>query len=394
MFSTRVPQDLGRNRLTQAIEQMRAEHRPFIDLTESNPTRAGFTYPADFLAPMSTGDALRYAPSPLGLPEARAAVADEYARQGLTVPADRIVLTASTSEAYSVLFKLLADAGDDVLIPRPSYPLFEHLSRLDLVVARPYDLEYHGVWSIDFSTVERALTDRTRAILLVSPNNPTGSFISRDELQRLATLCAARDIAIIADEVFADYELVPDTRAQAGRAPTVDRALTFSLGGLSKSVGLPQVKLGWIAIGGPDVLVAPTLARLEIICDTYLSVSTPVQVAARALLEQGAAVRHEIRQRVAANYATLVDSAAAVPTCTVLRSDAGWYAVLQVPAVEPEDDLVIRLLTIDGVLTHPGYFFDFPREAFLIVSLLPPPHVFEDGITRILRHFACKVGSP
>ena len=394
MFSDRIPRDLAVNRLTAAITAMRAEGRPFVDLTLSNPTRAGFDYPADLLAPLADPGALVYTPAPLGISEARAAVAVDYARQGVDVPADRIVLTASTSDAYSMLFKLLADAGDEVLIPRPSYPLFEHLSRLDLVVARPYDLEYHGVWSIDFASVERAVTGRTRAMLLVSPNNPTGSFVSRDELQRLAELCAERDLAIIADEVFADYVLDPNAGARAGRAPTVERALTFSLGGLSKSIGLPQVKLGWIAIGGPDLLLAPTLPRLEIICDTYLSVSTPVQVAARPLLERGAAVRRDIGQRVASNYATLIKRAAAVPTCTVLRSDAGWYAVLQVPAVESEDDLVIRLLTIDGVLTHPGYFFDFAREAFLVVSLLPPADAFEDGISRILRHFACRVGSP
>jgi alanine-synthesizing transaminase len=393
MFSSRVPPDLARNRLTLAVETLRAQGRSFVDLTESNPTRAGFAYPSDLLAPLAAAPALRYAPSPFGAAEARAAVAADYARQGVAVDPDRIVLTASTSDAYSLLFKLLGDAGDEILIPRPSYPLFDHLSRFDLLVARPYDLDYHGVWSIDFASVERALTDRTRAILFVSPNNPTGSFVTRDELDRLASLGADRDIALIGDEVFADYELEPGAAQRAGRAATIGRGLSFALGGLSKSVGLPQVKLGWIAVGGSDLLTAQTMARLEIICDTYLSVSTPVQLAARALLERGATVRREIAQRVVANYTTLRASVEAVPACRVLRSDGGWYAVVQVPAVESEEDLAINLLTTDGVLTHPGYFFDFPREAFLIVSLLPSESVFADGVSRVLRHFACRVAS-
>ncbi|HZR24671.1 MAG TPA: pyridoxal phosphate-dependent aminotransferase [Vicinamibacterales bacterium] len=393
MFSRRVPQDLGRNRLTQAIERMRAERRSFIDLTSTNPTRAGFAYPSDLLAPLAHPQALEYTASPFGMADARAAVSDDYARQCLDVPPERVVLTASTSEAYSLLFKLLADAGDEILIPRPSYPLFDHLSRLDVVHARPYDLDYHGVWSIDFASVERALTDRTRAVLIVSPNNPTGSFVSRAELDRLAALCADRDLALVVDEVFADYELSAGAASQAGRGPTVTRALTCSLGGLSKSVGLPQAKLGWMAVSGPSALVVAALARLEIICDTYLSVSTPVQVAARSLLREGAAVRREIGQRVVANYAALTRAVAAVPTCSVLRSDGGWSAVVRVPAVEHEDDLVVNLLTVDGVLTHPGYFFDFPYEAFLVISLLPPADSFADGINRILRHFACKVGT-
>src|SRR5579864_4044713 len=218
MFSRRVPSDLRQNRLTRAIEAMRAGGRPFIDLTESNPTRAGIVYPPDLLAALAHPAGLHYAPSPFGLADARAAIAADYARQGLAVSADRIVLTASTSEAYSVLFKLLADADDEVLIPRPSYPLFDHLSRLDAVRTRPYDLDYHGVWSIDWASLERAMTPRTRAVLLVSPNNPTGSFVTREELDRVAAICAERQVAILADEVFADYELEPDTAHRAGRA--------------------------------------------------------------------------------------------------------------------------------------------------------------------------------
>jgi alanine-synthesizing transaminase len=391
MFSDRLPSELTANRLTAAIATMRAAGRPFIDLTLSNPTRAGFDYPHDLLAPLADSGALTYAPSPLGSAGARAAVAADYARQRLDVPADRIVLTASTSDAYSLLFKLLAGAGDDVLIPRPSYPLFDHLARLDLVGTRPYDLDIHGGWSIDFASLERALTPRTRAVLIVSPNNPTGSFVSAAELDRLASICAPRGIAIVADEVFADYELTPGAASRAGRAAARRDALTFALGGLSKSAGLPQVKLGWMAVGGPDPIVRAALERLEHICDTYLSVSTPAQVAAARLIERGAAIRTQIASRVVSNFAALAAKGSAALSCRVLTSDGGWYGVLQVPSLESEEDLVVRLLTDEGVLMHPGFFFDFPRESFLVVSLLAPPDAFADGVGRMLRHFDCPV---
>jgi alanine-synthesizing transaminase len=391
MFSDRVPRELAANRLTEAVADLTRAGRRFIDLTQSNPTRAGFDYPDDLLAPLADPRGLVYAPSPLGLASARAAVARDYARQGLDVAADRIVLTASTSDAYSMLFRLLADAGDEVLVPRPSYPLFEPLTRLDLLTTRSYDLDIHGGWSVDIDSVERAITSRTRVLLLVSPNNPTGSFVSADELDRLVELCGPRGIAIVADEVFADYELEPGAAGRAGRATTRTDALTFALGGLSKSAGLPQVKLGWMAVGGPDALAREAIERLEHVSDTYLAVSTPVQVAAGALIERGALVRAQIARRVAANYATIVAEADRVPSVRVLRSDGGWYVVLQVPAYESEESLVLDLLSTDEVLVHPGYFFDFPRESFLIVSLLPPPATFGAGVGRILRHFACSV---
>jgi alanine-synthesizing transaminase len=389
VFSSRLPANLAANRLTAAVRELRARGGAFIDLTLSNPTQAGFDYPSDLLAPLADARALRYEPSPLGLLEAREAVARDYRRQGVAVPPARIVLTASSSDAYSVLFKLLADADDEVLVPRPSYPLFDHLTRLDLVRTRPYDLDVHGGWPIDFASLERALTGRTRAVLVVSPNNPTGSVLSPPELDRLAAICAPRGIAIIADEVFAGYELEPGAAGRMARTAERLDVLTFSLGGLSKSIGLPQAKLGWIAVGGPDALVDDAVARLELVCDTYLAVSTPVQLAAAALLERGAGVREQIAARVVANYRELMTLSAAVPSCGVMRSDAGWYAVMHVPSFEPEEDLALRLLTSDGVLAHPGYFFDFPRESFLVVSLLPPETVFRDGVARVLRHFAC-----
>jgi alanine-synthesizing transaminase len=388
VFSSRVPADLGPNRVTEAVRARTASGRPLIDLTESNPTRAGLIYPADLLEPLGGARGLDYKPSPLGSVDARRAIAADYARQGIPVSPDRIVLTASTSDGYSLLFKLLADAGDEVLVPRPSYPLFDYLTRLDLVVTRYYDLEIDGSWSIDFASVERAISPRTRAVLVVSPNNPTGSFVSAADLDRLAAICAARHIAIVADEVFADYELEPGAAGRAGHVTRREDVLSFALGGLSKSVGLPQVKLGWMVVGGSDVVVSAALERLELVCDTYLAVSAPAQLAAGELLERGAIVRTQIRARIASNYQALQMAVAGVPSCCVLPGEGGWYAVLRVPSLESEEDLVVRLVA-DGVLTHPGYFFDFPRESYLIVSLLPTEASFADGVMRVLRHFDC-----
>ena len=330
-----------------------------------------------------------YPPEALGAAAARSAVSADYARRGLSVAPDRIVMTSSTSESYSLLFKVLCEPGDEVLTPRPSYPLFEHLTRLDDVVSRPYDIEYHGAWSIDMESVRRAYSSSTRAVLLVSPNNPTGSFVKVDELAAVAGLCAARGAAVIADEVFADYSLAPDAAARRGLVLADRDALMFSLGGLSKSIGLPQVKLGWIAVAGPEPKVRAAIAALEVACDTYLSVSTPVQLAAAELLAQGAGVRRQIQARVAANYRSLLALTAGTPSCRVLTAEGGWYAVLQVPSLGSEEDLVLDLLTNEGVLVYPGYFFDFPRETFLIVSLLAPEDAIRDGAFRVLRHFDC-----
>src|SRR5262245_30997981 len=394
MFSDRLPHNLAANRLASAVESLRSSGRSFIDLTASNPTSAGIDYPAGLLAPIADPRALRYEPTPFGLVETRAAIAAEYRRQGFELAPGHIVLTASTSDSYSVLFKLLCDAGDEVLVPRPSYPLFEYLTRLDLVTPRPYTLDYHGRWSLDFDSLERAMTPRTRAVLMVSPNNPTGSLISGEELSRLASMCAARDIAIVADEFCADFELEDGSLARAGGPLAQRDAVPFTLGGMWKSVGLPQLKLGWIALSGPPALVGEALQRLEVICDTYLSVSTPVQVGAADLLRDGATVRDAIACRIRANYAALGRLIGAAPACTRLNADAGWYAVLQVPSFEPEEELVLDLLGRDGVLIHPGYFFDFPRESFLVVSLLTPEAQFREGIGRIVERFRSSDGSP
>lgn len=387
MFSSRVPQDLTPNALARAIAALRASGRRLVDLTASNPTVAGIEYPEHVLAPLSSAKSRTYRPEPFGAFDAREAVSRDYARRGTGVAADRIVLTSGTSEAYSLLFKLLCEPGDCVLVPAPSYPLFDHLAQLEAVRTATYRLEYHGGWTVDHQTVEDSWTDDTRAVLAVSPNNPTGSLLSPSDECALSVRCRERDAALIVDEVFIDYPLPrrgrPPREADPGRR-TPDPPLTFRLGGLSKSAGLPQVKLGWIAAAGESTMVAGALQRLEIICDTYLSVSTPVQIAAPELIEAGAAVRTAVLARVGRNYAALEDAVAGRPAVELLHADGGWSAVLRVPATRSEEQLVLELAEQDGVLVHPGYFFDFPHEAFLVISLLPAPAEFDDGVRRVL----------
>ena len=392
MFSSRIPADLAPNRIGRALGRLRAARAQLIDLTESNPTRVGFRYPPGLLRGRSEREVRVYRPAPLGLPAARAAVAAHLSRPGRPVAPEHVVLTASTSEAYGFLFKLLCDPGDAVLAPRPSYPLFEHLTRLEGVRAVPYALEHHGRWELDLSGLAEALTPGTRAVLLVNPNNPTGSFVSAGEVDAVARICREHDLALIADEVFGAYPL-----NGAAPAPSVlDRprrdVLAFSLGGLSKAVGLPQLKLGWIVADGPSAAVEGALAGLELIGDTYLSVAAPVQLAAGALLAEGAAVTAQIAARVRANYAALRLRVERHPAIRLPAVDGGWYAVLQIPAAAPEETIVLDLLERDGVLVHPGYFFDFPREAFLVVSLLPAPDAFEAGIARVLARVAGEGG--
>ena len=385
-MNSRLPSSLEANALARLIQAKRRSGASLLDLTESNPTRVGLTYPADLLAPLAEPRALAYEPQPLGLWSARAAVAADFRRRGIVISADRVALTASTSEAYALLFKLLCDAGDQVLVPHPSYPLFEHLTQLESVEAVPYALEYHGAWRIDLDSVRRAMRDRVRAILIVSPNNPTGSFLHRDDLAGLSEIAAARKVPLIGDEVFADYRL--DGAAAPTHVLADGDIVAFSLGGLSKSAGLPQLKLGWIGFGGPSGQVDDMLGRYEIIADTYLSVSTPIQAAAAELIESGAAIRAQILARLKRNLDSLRTHAAIFPSIGVLPVEGGWSAVLQVPSLASEETLVLDLVEKDDVLVHPGYFFDFPREAFIVLSLLVEPALFDRGLARVLSRAA------
>jgi hypothetical protein len=376
VFSSRLNWDLRPNPLSALLEQKRAAGAPILDLTESNPTRAGLAYPrAEILAALANPGALQYDPSPRGVLSAREAVSNYYRQRGREVHPSRILLTASTSEAYGYLFKLLCDPGDDILTPRPSYPLFDYLAALESVRVRQYPLRYDGAWHVDFTALEAALTDRTRAIVVVNPNNPTGSFLKPDEADRLQTLAEARGIAILIDEVFSDY------RFSGVPANMEARALTFSMSGLSKIAGLPQMKLGWISASGPDH--AGALDRLELIADTYLSVATPVQLALPKLLALSEGIRDQIRTRAEANLARL-RALTKGSACQVLGVEGGWYATLQVPRTRTEEQWALTLLADHGVLIQPGFFFDFEAEAFLLVSLLTPPEALEAGALRIL----------
>jgi aspartate/methionine/tyrosine aminotransferase len=387
MFSERLPISLGPTPLAAAVGALRRAGEPFADLTESNPTRAGFEYGRALLSALGDPAGLVYAPDPLGLPDAREAVAADYRRRGVEVAAARVTLTASTSESYSFLFKLLCDPGDVVLVPRPSYPLFEYLTRLDGVRARPYALEAAEYWTIDVASLERLIDERTRAVLVVAPNNPTGTRMRRAALQELGALCARHGLALIGDEVFADYELTPVP--DAARSVLEDgQALTFSLGGLSKTVGLPQVKLGWAAAGGPESVVRHALANLEVIADAYLSVSTPIQGATSRLLDAGSAVREQIAGRLRANYAALLDAAARWPSCQVPAVEGGWSAVIQAPAVATDEARALAVLTEQRVLVHPGSLFEFEREGYFVVSLLPPVAEFAPASQRLLAALA------
>lgn len=411
MFSSRVPVDRHVNRLSQALARLRAQGIEVTDLTESNPTRVGLHYPADLLDTLASPAGLRYEPSPRGLPEARGAVASWLSRPpshagcpGVKTPAesdescgasesvpvdpDHIALTASTSEAYACLFKLLCDPGDHVLVPQPSYPLLEHLARFEGVEPVPYRLEYHGAWRIDGAALTDAIDPRTRAIIVVNPNNPTGSFLAPDDHEALTTLCRQHGLRLIVDEVFNGYPIDPVPGSGRSVAERPAEVLTFVLGGLSKAVGLPQVKLGWIVVDGPDGEVESALDALDLLLDTYLSVSTPVQFAAERLLGEGASVTAQIHARIAANHRTLVRLVAEHPAAGLLRTEGGWYAVIQVLATETEECLVQELLEQERVLLHPGYFFDFPREAFLVISLLPEPVRFELAVKRVLARAA------
>ncbi len=383
VFSSRLQWDSQPNPLSILLAEKRRSGAAILDLTESNPTRADLDYPGgELLAALADSRALLYEPDPRGLLAAREAVSEYYAQRGVDVPASRILLTASTSEAYSYLFKLLADPGDEVLVPRPSYPLFDYLAAMESVRVVQYPLRYDGVWHIDFDALASAITARTRAIVVVNPNNPTGSYLKRAEWERLQTF----GLPILSDEVFSDFGFAPDSTRVATLAGPSD-ALTFAMSGLSKIAGLPQMKLGWIVAGGPDH--APALEGLEWIADTFLSVATPVQWALPRILAASSSIQEQIRRRTRANLERVVERVAG-SSCRCLPIEGGWYAVLEVPRIHIEEEWALGLLAESDVLVQPGFFYDFETEAFLVLSLLTPPATFAEGLSRILA-FAARV---
>ena len=384
MFSQRTDWHLTPNRYTEATDRFRAEGRHALDLTASNPTRVNLSYDdAAILKSLSSTDALRYQPEPKGLLSARQAVATYYQSLTCSVSPERILLTTSTSEAYSFVFRLLCDPGDEVLVPAPSYPLFQFLADLQDVKLVPYQLIYDHGWQIDLRGLEKKLTERSRAILVVHPNNPTGSYVRPKEMRMLSWMCARRRMAIVADEVFLDYTLEgPPHASFAGNA----RALTFTLSGLSKLAGLPQMKVAWLLTGGPEVPAAQAMARLEIIADTFLSMNAPVQHALPTLLAQRDTFQHQLRVRLRANLKELDRQLADQKLVERLEVEGGWYVPLRVPVMRSDEDLAIELLEKQSVLVHPGHFYDFPGDGYLVLSMLPTREDFRTGVRRILKH--------
>ena len=372
-----------------AIEERAARGAPTLDLTETNPTRVGLPYPEDELAELLRRGALaEYRPHPQGLLEAREALAAALSAPGDSVAPDDLVLTASTSESYSYLFKLFGDPGDEVLTAAPSYPLLDSLAALDSLVLRHFPLRPDRGFALDPEAVELALTPRTRLLALVHPGNPSGAFLSVPEQEAMTALCASRGMPVISDEVFADYPLTSPAARRAGPAAAAGEALAFSLGGLSKSAGLPSWKLGWIRAGGPSSLRRRAVAALELVADSYLSVATPVQRALAGLLALAPRIRAAILDRLQGNLTVLREALAGVTEAELLEPQGGWSAVIRVTRRESDEELVLALLEKAGVLVHPGYFFDFATEDFLVLSLLPDPDRFAEGVRRLAGFLA------
>src|SRR5580704_18837105 len=427
MFSERTDWKLARNRFTQALEEVRAGGARVLDLTVSNPTRAGLRYDeAAILRALASPRALDYDPQSKGLLAAREAVAGYYAERsgrggrddagdvasrgisdGIEVDPERIVLTTSTSEGYSFVFRLLCNAGDELLVPKPSYPLFEFLADLQDVRLVPYPLIYDHGWQMDFPSLERAVTERTRGVVVVHPNNPTGSFVSEGEMDSLNAFCRARGLALIVDEVFLDYglEISGDTENSRSLHAPLDRrepiqrlgrndkavgsfagnreVLTFTLSGVSKISALPQMKVAWIFTSGPAELAEAAMGRLEVIADTYLSMNAPVQWALPVLLEQRKSIQRQLMERVRGNLAELDRQLAAQQACSRLDVEGGWYAVLRVPVTRSDEELAIELVREKAVVVHPGHFYDFPGDGYLVLSLITAEDDFRDGMGRV-----------
>jgi aspartate/methionine/tyrosine aminotransferase len=427
MFSDRTNWRLTQNRFTQAVEEVRGRGARVLDLTASNPTRVGLEYDSRaILDELRSERALDYDPQAKGLLSAREAVARYYRercsrgerdvasnvptdraanpRGSIQVDPERIVLTTSTSEGYSYVFRLLCNAGDELLVPKPSYPLFEFLADLQDVKLVPYALIYDHGWQMDFHSMEKAVTARTRGVVVVHPNNPTGSYVRTGELVAFNEFCRAHGLAVIADEVFLDYSLGDEISAASAvefrstgqpmaAIPTFLRApsfagnqdvLTFTLSGLSKISALPQMKVAWVVTSGPEDEVAPAMARLEVIADTYLSMNAPLQWAVPVMLEQRKSIQRQLRERVRRNLSRLDRQLAGQKTCQRLDFEGGWCAVLRVPVTRSDEELAIALVREKAVVVHPGHFYDFESDGYLVLSLIAPEADFEQGIERLL----------
>jgi alanine-synthesizing transaminase len=385
MFSQRTNWRLSTNALTRAIEEVRASGQKILDLTVSNPTEAGVRPDPDVvLSALLNPEAMNYDPQPRGLLKARQAVCKYYreSHEVFDLDPERLILTTSTSEAYTYVFRLLCNPGDEVLVPKPSYPLFEFLADLADVKLVPYPLLYDHGWQIDFDSLYKAATARSRAVILVHPNNPTGSYVSASETSALNAFCRDYNLALIVDEVFLDY--AHDGAPRSSFVSNAD-ALTFTLSGVSKISALPQMKFAWVATSGPKEMVTAAGARLEIVADTFLSMNAPIQLAASILLEQRKQIQPILVDRLRVNLAELDRQLASHPSCTRLQVEGGWYAVLRVPVLGSDEDLAIRLLRQMRVIVHPGHFYDFAGEGHLVLSLIADPADFREGVARLLQ---------
>jgi alanine-synthesizing transaminase len=387
MFSDRTNWKLTRNRLTEALEEVRLSGAHVLDLTISNPTRAGLRYDDSLiLQSLASPQAMDYDPEPKGLLNAREAVAAYYRQEHniRELNPEQLVLTTSTSEGYSFVFRLLCNPGDELLVPKPSYPLFEFLADLQDVKLVPYPLIYDHGWQMDFPSLQNAATEHTRGVVVVHPNNPTGSYVHAHEQESLNLFCQERGLALIADEVFLDYA---HDRAVRQSFATNQEVLTFTLSGLSKISALPQMKVAWIAASGPAGAVEAAQARLEVIADTYLSMNAPIQWATPALLEQRKSLQQQLLDRVLGNLAELDRQLAAQESCQRLEVEGGWYAVVRVPVTQTDEELAVALLRRKSLLLHPGHFYDFPSDGYLVLSLITIPDEFREGIKRLLEAF-------
>lgn len=384
MFSKRTEWKLTPNRFTQALADQRAAGMDVLDLCVSNPTRAELPYDEEaILQALVHPEALDYDPQPKGLLSARQAVTRYYhdSHHVYGIDPESLLLTTSTSEAYSYVFRLLCNTDDEILVPKPSYPLFEFLADLQDVKLVSYPLLYDAGWQIDFASLYKAVNHRTRAAVVVHPNNPTGSYATATEVDELNRFCAEFNLALIVDEVFLDY-----AHDGAPRASFVanEPALTFTLSGISKISGLPQMKLAWLAASGPEERRREAVARLEVIADTYLSMNAPLQLALPGLLGYRKHMQPLLLDRIRSNVQEMDRQLGHQKACERVRVDGGWYAVLRVPALQSDEDLAIDLLRKVAVLLHPGHFYDFPRDGYLVASLITPTAVFREGISRVL----------
>ncbi len=381
-FSHRTNWDLNINELTQLLREKKAQGLSIFDLTESNPTKCGFEYPTEAITKTLTqSENFNYEPSPRGQLHAREAIVSYYLEQGIVLDPEQIFLTSSTSEAYSFIFRLLCNPGDSVAIPSSSYPLFGFLGDLNDIELQSYELMVDRNWEIDFSSLEQLIPTRTKAILLVNPNNPTGSYIQKEEMGKLTKLSQEKELALISDEVFFDYSFSSIQKTSLSKN---NQVLTFTLNGLSKILGLPQMKLGWIVINGPDRLKKEAIERLEVIADTYLSVNTPIQNALPQLFPLRNQIQDQIKSRVQTNFHFLKEFLSNHSQIKVLNMDGGWYAILKIEGVEDEEEWPLQLLKSEGVLIHPGHFYNFLESGYFVISLLAPTHTFHEGLKKVL----------